>query len=82
LRARAISLYLFITSLDTVLNIASLAGHRVSVGGEPQVPGIRYPSMINGLPVVAAPAEIDVTTAEKAPDGSGPRQPPTGMRSS
>ena len=53
------------TSLDTVLNIASLAGHRVSVGGEPQVPGIRYPSMINGLPVVTAPAEIDVTTAEK-----------------
>jgi hypothetical protein len=65
LRARAISLYLFITSLDTVLNIASLAGDRVSVGGEPQVPGIWYPSMINGQPVVAAPAEIDVTTAEK-----------------
>ena len=29
------------------------------------MPGIRYPSMINGLPVVTAPAEIDVTTAEK-----------------
>ena len=28
------------------------------------MPGIRYPSMINGLPV-ATPAEIDVTTAEK-----------------
>jgi len=29
------------------------------------VPGIRYPSMISGLPVVTAPAEIDVITAEK-----------------
>jgi anti-sigma B factor antagonist len=29
------------------------------------VPGIRYPAMINGLPVVSAPVEIDVTTAEK-----------------
>ena len=29
------------------------------------MPGIRYPSMINGLPVVTAPVEIDVTTAEK-----------------
>jgi len=29
------------------------------------VPGIRYPSMINGLPVVTAPAEIDVAIAEK-----------------
>ena len=26
---------------------------------------IRYPSMINGMPVVTAPAEIDVITAEK-----------------
>jgi len=55
-QTRAISLYLFITSLDTVLNIASLASDRVSVGGEPQVPGIRYPSMINGLSVATAPA--------------------------
>lgn len=29
------------------------------------MPGIRYPSMFNGLPVVTAPAEIDVITAEK-----------------
>ena len=29
------------------------------------VPGIRYPSMINGLPVVTAPAEIDATIADK-----------------
>ena len=29
------------------------------------MPGIRYPSMINGLPVVTAPAEIDIITAEK-----------------
>ena len=29
------------------------------------MPGIRYPSMINGLPVVTAPAEIDATTADK-----------------
>jgi anti-sigma B factor antagonist len=27
------------------------------------VPGIRYPLMINGVAVVSAPAEIDVTTA-------------------
>jgi anti-sigma B factor antagonist len=27
------------------------------------MPGIRNPLMINGVPVVAAPAEIDVTTA-------------------
>lgn len=29
------------------------------------MPGIRYPSMINGLPVVTVPAEVDVNTAEK-----------------
>jgi anti-sigma B factor antagonist len=29
------------------------------------VPGIRHPLMINGVPVVTAPAEIDVTTAEQ-----------------
>ena len=29
------------------------------------MPGIRYPSMINGLPVVTAPAEIDATNADK-----------------
>jgi anti-sigma B factor antagonist len=29
------------------------------------VPGIRHPMMINGVPVVTAPAEIDVTTAEQ-----------------
>jgi anti-anti-sigma factor len=29
------------------------------------MPGIRNPLMINGLPVVVAPAEIDVTTAEQ-----------------
>jgi anti-sigma B factor antagonist len=29
------------------------------------VPGVRYPLMINGVPVVAVPAEIDVTTAEQ-----------------
>jgi hypothetical protein len=29
------------------------------------MPGIRNPLMINGLPVVAAPAEIDVTAAEQ-----------------
>jgi anti-sigma B factor antagonist len=29
------------------------------------MPGIRSPLMINGVPVVAAPAEIDVTTAEQ-----------------
>lgn len=28
------------------------------------MPGIRYPLMINGMPVVTAPEEIDVTTAE------------------
>jgi anti-sigma B factor antagonist len=27
------------------------------------MPGIRFPLMINGVPVVTAPAEIDVTTA-------------------
>jgi len=27
------------------------------------VPGVRHPPMINGVPVVAAPAEIDVITA-------------------
>ena len=29
------------------------------------MPGIRNPLMINGVPVVAAPAEIDVTTARQ-----------------
>jgi anti-sigma B factor antagonist len=29
------------------------------------VPGIRHPLMINGVPVVTAPAEIDVSTAEQ-----------------
>jgi hypothetical protein len=29
------------------------------------VPGIRYPLTINGMAVVTAPAEIDVTTAEQ-----------------
>jgi anti-sigma B factor antagonist len=29
------------------------------------VPGIRDPLMINGVPVVTAPAEIDITTAEQ-----------------
>ena len=29
------------------------------------MPGIRYPLMINGVAVVSAPAEIDVTTAEQ-----------------
>jgi anti-sigma B factor antagonist len=29
------------------------------------VPGIRNPLMINGVPVVTAPAEIDITTAEQ-----------------
>src|SRR5215471_18401560 len=29
------------------------------------MPGIRHPSIINGLPVVSAPAEIDTITAEK-----------------
>lgn len=29
------------------------------------MPGVRYPLMINGVPVVAAPAEIDFTTAEQ-----------------
>ena len=29
------------------------------------MPGIRHPLMINGVPVVTAPAEIDVTTAEQ-----------------
>lgn len=28
------------------------------------MPGIRHPLMINGMPVVTAPEEIDVTTAE------------------
>ncbi len=28
------------------------------------MPGIRHPLMINGMPVVTAPGEIDVTTAE------------------
>jgi anti-sigma B factor antagonist len=27
------------------------------------MPGIRFPLMLNGVPVVTAPAEIDVTTA-------------------
>lgn len=27
------------------------------------VPGIRHPLMINGMPVVTAPTEIDVSTA-------------------
>jgi hypothetical protein len=30
-----------------------------------QVPRIRFPVMINGVPVVAAPAEIDVSNAEQ-----------------
>ena len=29
------------------------------------MPGIRHPLMVNGVPVVTAPAEIDVTTAEQ-----------------
>ena len=29
------------------------------------MPGIRHPLMINGLPVVTVPAEVDVTTAEQ-----------------
>ena len=29
------------------------------------MPGIRYPSMINGVPVVTAPAAIDAVTAQK-----------------
>jgi hypothetical protein len=29
------------------------------------VPGIRNPLMISGVPVIAAPTEIDVTTAEQ-----------------
>ena len=29
------------------------------------MPGIRHPLMINGVPVVTAPAEIDATTAEQ-----------------
>jgi anti-sigma B factor antagonist len=29
------------------------------------VPGIRHPLMINGVPVVTAPAEIDVTAADQ-----------------
>jgi anti-sigma B factor antagonist len=29
------------------------------------VPGIRHPLMINGVPVVTAPEEIDITTAEQ-----------------
>ena len=29
------------------------------------MPGIRHPLMINGMPVVTAPAEIDVTNAEQ-----------------
>ena len=36
---------------------------RVPRGRWAQVPGIRYPLMINGVAVVSAPAEIDVTTA-------------------
>lgn len=28
------------------------------------MPGVRHPLMINGMPVVTAPEEIDVTTAE------------------
>ena len=29
------------------------------------MPGVRYPLMINGVPVVTAPAEIDITIAEQ-----------------
>jgi anti-sigma B factor antagonist len=29
------------------------------------VPGLKYPLMINGLPVVSAPPDIDVITAER-----------------
>jgi anti-sigma B factor antagonist len=29
------------------------------------VPGIRHPLIVNGVPVVTAPAELDVTTAEQ-----------------
>lgn len=29
------------------------------------MPGLRYPMMINGVPVVSAPADIDVITAER-----------------
>jgi anti-sigma B factor antagonist len=29
------------------------------------VPALRYPMMINGVPVVSAPADIDVITAER-----------------
>ena len=31
------------------------------------MPGIRYPLMINGVAVVTAPVEIDITTAEQLP---------------
>jgi anti-sigma B factor antagonist len=30
-----------------------------------QVPGIKHPLLINGVPVVTAPAEIDATTAQQ-----------------
>jgi hypothetical protein len=33
--------------------------------GASYVSGIRYPMMVNGVPVVTTPAEIDVTTAEQ-----------------
>src|SRR5689334_2320326 len=44
--------------------IASGPGQAVHPAREvARTPGIRNPLMINGVPVVAAPAEIDVTTA-------------------
>jgi anti-anti-sigma factor len=41
------------------------ARSRIPRGRWARVPGIRHPLMINGMSVVTAPAEIDVTTADQ-----------------